>query len=330
MAADGIEPFHAHRAGEAPEVDPPAAAGEPGEHLLVPRAGGRPGRSRRSRRSPAADRRRGRCAARSGGRRPSPAGRLRAPDRRPGGPCRSGGARAGRSSTPTPGRRRSPRDDRYPPSRPWSRPPGAGCAAIPPCCPGRSSPPGCGRAPRCGRRESRPSCRWDGRPGRSSAGTGSCGTASRGRRPGSRWRSPRGRCRDRRRSPPPWPRRPPGARVIGGTRRVWTSAPLAPGVGVAVDAVDVVAAVEGVAVPGVALALVVDRPAVEQHHGDVEAPVGRRGGRASAGGRSTRDRKGRGRSAGGRRARGRARCAARGGDGARCVQASWAQRRMKL
>lgn len=42
---------------------------------------------------------------------------------------------------------------------------------------------------------------------------------------------------------------------------------------VAVDAVDVVLAVEGVAVPGVAFAFVVDRPAVEEHHRDVEAPL---------------------------------------------------------
>ncbi len=44
-------------------------------------------------------------------------------------------------------------------------------------------------------------------------------------------------------------------------------------VGVAVDAVDVVLTVEGVAVPGVAFTFVVDRPAVEEHHRDVEAPL---------------------------------------------------------
>src|SRR4029077_11219560 len=40
------------------------------------------------------------------------------------------------------------------------------------------------------------------------------------------------------------------------------SGPVSPGIGVAVDAVDVVPPVEGMAIPGVALALVVNRPAV--------------------------------------------------------------------
>src|SRR3954470_20420267 len=49
---------------------------------------------------------------------------------------------------------------------------------------------------------------------------------------------------------------------------------VAPPVRIAVGAVDVVPPVERVEIPGVALALVVNRPAVEQHHGDVEAPFG--------------------------------------------------------
>jgi hypothetical protein len=49
--------------------------------------------------------------------------------------------------------------------------------------------------------------------------------------------------------------------------------PVPPAIGIAVGAIDVVPAVEGVAIPGVSLALAVDRPAVEQHDGDIDPPL---------------------------------------------------------
>ena len=45
------------------------------------------------------------------------------------------------------------------------------------------------------------------------------------------------------------------------------------GVGIAIDPVDVIVAVEGVAEPRIPLAVVVDRPAVKEHDGHEEAPL---------------------------------------------------------